>query len=1006
MIRSTAVRRGVVVAAAVLAAAAAPLPPSARADDGPAPAETVIHTGLRGQADESYVDGFGAHGYVLGAEDGSRHWIDLGTNTDGGPLPRGYVAHTQGAVEERPGARSVDLVDLDAGTTARIPLPDGQQWTEAFTGDTLLTTTGGPDHTTSLHLLTATDGGVEDRTVTGALPDDNGGVGVSATGPGMAVLTSVDLDAHPNTHPAYALDLRTGTLTRIFADVSAPSLQHYVVGADRVGVCSDYSCTSLYTVSRDDLAGPSERTSLPVSPNGTAGSLALVGDHVLVGQWASARWGGAVSAVPLAGGPAQEVVAGTSEESSLAVGPDGTVLVVGGTDVDDWGVQRIRQASDGTFAATLVRALRSPAHVSGISVSGGQLAYTTDEPEQISTLRRSVSQDSPPAVGDPQTLGTGPTTGPLVGRGDGSFVRQDGSGTTVSPPVVGPDDSRQPAGYPAQRAAISDASLDYAVFYDKTYGITDVVGLRPGFQDREFVGGVNALWADTLWRPGATAGTVQAYDLRSGRVTQTVSIGSSCVPDSLQADGLWLYWSCGSSAGVRDLRDGHEIAVPPGTTQLGDGFLVRDDTAAGKLVLTDFHTGTATSQDLADFTGTAAGGPGITWSVDKVSGTLAYVDTAQQIHLRHIDVPPGPVWVLGSVPWYSGNIDLGPGPVPAADAWRWSPVLSRPATSWALTVRGSTGAVVATVSGSSVSGTWTPSLVWDYTDQAGHAVRDGVYSWSAAFADGSAAPATPTTAGTLTVRGGAAWRDFTGDGTGDLLALTPGGRLDVRPGNGKGGIGAGPGAQGWPTTSTYVPFTDLDGDRCNDLLVRNAAGQLWRYAGQCGKAFVPSGARTLIGGGWNVYNTLIAPGDLTGDGRADLLARTPSGDLYLYATTSSGVFAPRVKIGWGFGIYSVMTGMGGAADGEPGSLVARDSAGVLWNYVTSGQGGLQTRQRIGAGWNIYNSLVGVGRLDDGSPYLVARDGAGDLWRYRYAWTGAVGPRVKIGWAWQTYRSLL
>ncbi|MER5929637.1 hypothetical protein [Streptomyces sp. NPDC002054] len=63
-------------------------------------------------------------------------------------------------------------------------------------------------------------------------------------------------------------------------------------------------------------------------------------------------------------------------------------------------------------------------------------------------------------------------------------------------------------------------------------------------------------------------------------------------------------------------------------------------------------------------------------------------------------------------------------------------------------------------------------------------------------------------------------------------------------------------------------------------------------------------AATWTGHGWQVYNKLIAAGDLTKDGRGDLLARTPSGDLYLYRATGAATgepFAGRVKVGSGWG---------------------------------------------------------------------------------------------------------
>ncbi|MFF4169712.1 FG-GAP repeat domain-containing protein [Streptomyces sp. NPDC001744] len=251
-----------------------------------------------------------------------------------------------------------------------------------------------------------------------------------------------------------------------------------------------------------------------------------------------------------------------------------------------------------------------------------------------------------------------------------------------------------------------------------------------------------------------------------------------------------------------------------------------------------------------------------------------------------------------------------------------------------------------------------------------------------------------------------AWRDVSGDGRGDLLALAPDGTLTVRTGTDTGALGTGASAAGWPVTSTVVPFGDLSGDRCNDLLVRDAAGFLTRYDGGCGKAFAPSGARLVIGGGWNAYDSLTAPGDLTGDGRTDLLARTPAGELYLYADDGAGKFAPRVRIGVSWQVYNTVVGVGDLNGDKAGDLIARDTAGVLWRYYGTGKGTLSARVQIGVSWQVYDTLAGVGDFTgDGKADLVARDAAGVLWRYEGTGTGAFAGRVRMGDGWQVYKTL-
>uniref|UniRef100_A0AAU2V7E8 FG-GAP-like repeat-containing protein n=1 Tax=Streptomyces sp. NBC_00003 TaxID=2903608 RepID=A0AAU2V7E8_9ACTN len=257
-----------------------------------------------------------------------------------------------------------------------------------------------------------------------------------------------------------------------------------------------------------------------------------------------------------------------------------------------------------------------------------------------------------------------------------------------------------------------------------------------------------------------------------------------------------------------------------------------------------------------------------------------------------------------------------------------------------------------------------------------------------------------------TAPGPATWRDYNGDGRGDLLALTPDGTLTTRTGNGSGDFTPGLSVPGWPTTSRYVPAGDLTNDGNNELLVRDASGQLTRYDGAVNKPFAPGGPHLALGAGWNAYDQLTVPGDLTGDGRPDLLARTPSGDLYMYADNGAGAFKDPVKIGFGWGIYNTVIGAGDLGGDGLGDLLARDASGVLWRYDGNGKGTFGDRVRMGAGWGIYNALAGVGDITgDGRPDLVTRDTDGVLWRYPGNGAGAYTDRVRIGGGWQTYQNL-
>ncbi|MFE5945250.1 FG-GAP repeat domain-containing protein [Streptomyces sp. NPDC056480] len=150
--------------------------------------------------------------------------------------------------------------------------------------------------------------------------------------------------------------------------------------------------------------------------------------------------------------------------------------------------------------------------------------------------------------------------------------------------------------------------------------------------------------------------------------------------------------------------------------------------------------------------------------------------------------------------------------------------------------------------------------------------------------------------------------DLTGDGKGDLLARDRSGILYLYPGTGRSTalssrvkVGG-----GWGAFNKIVGAGDYTGDGRADIAARTTGGDLYVYPGT-GSATTPFGARVKVGGGWNTYTKLVAPGDLNGDGKGDLLGVTSAGDLYSYLNTTPGRFGPRNNVGRGFQIYNAMS---------------------------------------------------------------------------------------------------
>ncbi|MFI9744483.1 FG-GAP repeat domain-containing protein [Streptomyces sp. NPDC052494] len=195
-----------------------------------------------------------------------------------------------------------------------------------------------------------------------------------------------------------------------------------------------------------------------------------------------------------------------------------------------------------------------------------------------------------------------------------------------------------------------------------------------------------------------------------------------------------------------------------------------------------------------------------------------------------------------------------------------------------------------------------------------------------------------------------------------------------------------------------------------DLVARDAAGTLWYYDRHFASSTYPFAPRVRIGGGWNAYDRLVGAGDADRDGYVDLVARDKAGVLWLYKGTGSFTgarFKTRVKVGPGWGAYGQLAGGADVTGDGRADLLARDKAGVLWLYRGTGSGTTPygTRVRVGAGWGAYDQLVVAGDLtDDGKADVVARDTTGVLWLYKGT-GGATAPfagRTRIGSGWNAY----
>ncbi|MFD3332332.1 FG-GAP repeat domain-containing protein [Streptomyces sp. NPDC058700] len=213
---------------------------------------------------------------------------------------------------------------------------------------------------------------------------------------------------------------------------------------------------------------------------------------------------------------------------------------------------------------------------------------------------------------------------------------------------------------------------------------------------------------------------------------------------------------------------------------------------------------------------------------------------------------------------------------------------------------------------------------------------------------------------------------------------------------------------GWQIYNKIFSPGDISGDGRADVLARTPAGELYVYA-STGTYHAPFHAPKKIGKGWHVYDQLIGLGDSDGDGLGDLLARTPSGALFYYGSTGNpATMKPAKQVGHGWGVYNQIVGIDDDNGNGIGDVIARGSDGTLWVYYGTGGGHFTARHQASTGgaWAGAAQLGGAGNVPaHGKEGLLARDKAGTLFWYNPTGTGKLFPRSQVssdgGWAGST-----
>ncbi|MER6911709.1 trypsin-like serine protease [Streptomyces sp. NPDC000594] len=154
----------------------------------------------------------------------------------------------------------------------------------------------------------------------------------------------------------------------------------------------------------------------------------------------------------------------------------------------------------------------------------------------------------------------------------------------------------------------------------------------------------------------------------------------------------------------------------------------------------------------------------------------------------------------------------------------------------------------------------------------------------------------------------------------------------------------------WRDQRQIVAPGDLGGDEIPDLLTVSAKGNAYVHKGTGKGTFA---APVLVGSGWDQFDTVRGRGDLSGDGRADVLSRGAGGRTYLHQGTGDAKkpFRDKVQVGTYSHLNALVTTGDVSGDGRA-DMIGRDSAGKLWLYPGTGKAAkpFGTRIQLAGGW--------------------------------------------------------
>jgi hypothetical protein len=191
--------------------------------------------------------------------------------------------------------------------------------------------------------------------------------------------------------------------------------------------------------------------------------------------------------------------------------------------------------------------------------------------------------------------------------------------------------------------------------------------------------------------------------------------------------------------------------------------------------------------------------------------------------------------------------------------------------------------------------------------------------------------------------------------------------------------GGGKIASGLTGLKFYAPG-DWNKDGWNDLIGIDQAGDMWLFPRTAADTF---GAKKKIGRGWGGFKAVVPVGDVTSDGNPDLLVIDKKGDLLYYAGNGTGGWkSPHgTKCGWGWSNVDLLPAGDVTGDGK-GDIVGILANGDLYSYRGLGTGQFTGKTKAGVGWRGVSATGGASLDGDLTADLIGVDRAGQVSFYR------------------------